>query len=148
MCVSCNCHMHLTPECTALSTAVINGIEELGVNVMLLCNKCVENNELDNFIRGRAPASISKKLSTFNVVDKLKNIREKIDRPSGSKSRRSHELTCEKVGRIYAAVVAVKKSTEIGNTNTSQKVNKGKTNHISQRLRIQGLPEDPSKDKG
>ena len=46
--------MHLTPECTALSIATISGIKELGVNVMVLCNKCVENNERDNFIRGRA----------------------------------------------------------------------------------------------
>ena len=66
--------MHLNPECTALSTAVISGIEELGVNVMLLCNKRAENNESDNFIRGRALASISKKLSTLKVIDKLKNI--------------------------------------------------------------------------
>ena len=70
--------MHLTTECTALSTAVISGIEESGVNVMLLCNKCAENNESDNFIRGRALASISKKLSTLNVIDKLKNIEKRL----------------------------------------------------------------------
>ena len=74
MCLSCNCQMHLTPECTALSTAAISGNKELGVNVMLLCNKCVENNERDNFIRGRALASVSEKLSTFDVGDKLKNM--------------------------------------------------------------------------
>ena len=49
----------------------------------------------------------------------------------------------------YAAVVAVEKSTETGNTNASHKVNKGKTNHnISQKLRTQAVPEDPSKSKG
>ena len=45
---------------------------------MLLCNKCVENKESDNFIRGRALASISKKLSTLNVVDNLKNIEKRL----------------------------------------------------------------------
>ena len=40
------------------------------------------------------------------------------------------KTTCEKVEKAYAAV---KNSTETGNTNASQNVNKGKTNHnISQ----------------
>ena len=59
------------------------------------------------------------------------------------------KTTCKKVEKTYAAVVAVEKSTETGNTNASHKVNKGKTNHnISQSLRSQGVPEDPSKSKG
>ena len=37
--------MHLTPECRALSPAAIAGIKELGMNAMLLCNNCVEQNE-------------------------------------------------------------------------------------------------------
>ena len=44
-CVACNCKMHLTAECTALSPAAITGIKELGMNAMLLCYNCVEQNE-------------------------------------------------------------------------------------------------------
>ena len=45
---------------------------------MLLCKKCVENNERGNFIRGRALASLSKKLSTLDVGDKLKNMEKRL----------------------------------------------------------------------
>ena len=149
MCVSCNCNMHLTPECIALSTAAISGIKELGVNVMLLCNKCVENNESDNFIRGRALASVSEKLSTLDVGDKLKNMEKRLTDLVDQKVGEAMKTTCEKVEKTYAAVVAVEKSTETGNTNASHKVNKGRTNHnISQSLRIHGVPEDLSKSKG
>ena len=60
-CVACNCNMHLTPECTALSPAAITGIKELGMNAMLLYNNCVEQNERDNFIRCRTLAKVAEK---------------------------------------------------------------------------------------
>ena len=50
-CVACNCNIHLTPECTALSPAAVTGIKELGMISTLLFNNCVEQNERDNFIR-------------------------------------------------------------------------------------------------
>ena len=77
-CVSCNTHMHLTTECTALSPAAINGIIELGMNAMLLCNTCVENNERDNFIRGRALEKVSEKLESLDVGKKLKNMEKRL----------------------------------------------------------------------
>ena len=45
--------------------------------MILLSNNCNENNKRDSFIRGRAPASVSEKLSTIDVGDNLKNM-EKI----------------------------------------------------------------------
>ena len=58
------------------------------------------------------------------------------------------QTTCETVEKTYASVVPVKKSAEIGNSNASQKTNKGETNtNISQSLRVQGVPVDPSKRK-
>ena len=146
VCVSCNCHMHFTPECTALKTAAISGIKELGVNVIILCNKCVENIERDNFKRGRALASVSEKLST---LDKLKNMEKRLTDLVDQKVVEAMKTTCEKVEETYAAVVAAEKSTETSKTNASHKVGKGKLNHnISQSLRIQGVREDPSKSKG
>ena len=64
--------MHLTTECTAISPAAIKGIKELGMNAMLKCNTYVENNERDHFIRGRALASVSEKMESLDVGEKLK----------------------------------------------------------------------------
>ena len=97
MCVSFNCHRHLTSECTALSTAAISGIKKWRVNRMLLCNKCVEKIEGDNFIRGRALASISEKLSTLDVVDKLKNMEKRLTDPVGQKGGEAMKTACEKL---------------------------------------------------
>ena len=129
--------MHLTPECTALSTAAISGIKELGVIVMLLCSKCVENIERGKFIRGRVLASVSEKLSTLDVDDKLKNMEKRMTDIVDQKFGEAMKTTCEKVEKTYAAVVALENSTETGNTNALHKVNRGKTNHnSSQNLRI------------
>ena len=56
--------------------------------------------------------------------------------------------TCEKVDRTYAAVVAVEKPTETGNTDASHEVNKGKKSKRQPKLAKSGVPEDPSKSKG
>ena len=115
---------------------------------MLLCNKCVENFEPDNFKQGRAPGSVSEKLSTLDKGDMLKNMENRLTDLVDPKVDEAMNSTCKKVEKSYAAVVTVEKSTETGNTNASQKVNKGKTNqNISQSLRIQGVPENPSRSK-
>ena len=59
--------MNLTPECTALSNVAINGIKELGVKAMLLCNSCVEINERDNFIRCRSMANLNEKIEKLEA---------------------------------------------------------------------------------
>ena len=41
--------MNRNLECTALSPAAIAGIEELGLNAKLICNKCNEQMERDVF---------------------------------------------------------------------------------------------------
>ena len=89
--------MHLTPECTALSTAAISGIKELVVKVMLLCNKCVENNERDNFIRGRALASVSEKLSTLDVGYELNDMEKRLTDLVDQKVGEDMKTNCEKV---------------------------------------------------
>ena len=146
-CVSCNTHMHLTTECTALSTAAINGIIELGMNAMLLCNTCVENNERDNFIRGRALEKVSEKLESLDVGKKLKNMEKRLTELVDSKIGEAMTTTCDKVEKTYAAVVAVDKTTS-GKTKGAQNAEAQKSNHnINQSFRIQGLKEDPSKSK-
>ena len=103
--------MHLTTECTALSPAAINGMKELGMNAMLLCYTCVENNERDNLIRGRALASISEKLKSLDVSEKLKNMKKRQKDLVDSNIGEAMTTTCDKVKKTNAAVVAVDKTT-------------------------------------
>ena len=138
----------LATECTILSNTAINGIKELGLNVMLLCNDCLENNERDNFIRCRTIANVAEKVFA-NVADKIDNLdvgkklksmetrlTDLVDQKIGSAT----ETTCEKVEKTYAAVIAVDKATE----KTVKKDNKEQSNHsINKCFRIQGVPEDP-----
>ena len=93
--------MQLTLECTAFSTAAISGIKELGVNVKLLCKKCFEKNERDIFIRGRTLASVSEKLSTLDVGDKLKNMEKRLTDVVDQKIGETMKTTCEKGGKKH-----------------------------------------------
>lgn len=145
--------MHLTTECTALSNVAINGIKELGLNVMLLCNDCLENNERDNFIRCRTIANVAEKvfanvadkIDNLDVGKKLKSMETRLTDLVDQKIGNAMETTCEKVEKTYAAVIAVDKTTE----KTVKKDNKEQSNHsINKCFRIQGVPEDPKKTKG
>ena len=103
--------MHLTTECTAISPAAINGIIELGMNVMLLCNSCVENNEQDKFIKGLVPESVSEKLESLDVGENLKNMEKRLTDLVDSKIGEALTTNCDKMEKTYAAVVAVDKTT-------------------------------------
>ena len=70
--------MHLEPTCVGLSLVAINGIKELGPNVMLLCNTCVQNNERDIFIRCKTLANIDEKLSNIDVTESLKSMERRL----------------------------------------------------------------------
>ena len=103
--------MHLTTECTTLSPAAINRIKELGMNAMLLCITCEENKERANFVRGRALASVSEKLESLDVREKLKNMEKRLKDLVDSKIGEAMTTTGDKVEKIYAAVAAVDKTT-------------------------------------
>ena len=62
--------LHMTTEIILLSQIAVAGIRELGVNCMLCCNTCVENNEREGVIRCRAQ-SISKNSNKGEKVQKL-----------------------------------------------------------------------------
>ena len=46
-CVSCENIMHMTTQCTQLSGTVINALQEINLNVLLLCNNSVKTNKRD-----------------------------------------------------------------------------------------------------
>ena len=81
-----------------------------------------------NFIQGKAAASLSEKLSTPGVGDKMKNLEKRLTYLVNQKVGEAIKTTCENVEKTNAVVVAVGKSMETCNNNASQKVNNGKTN--------------------
>ena len=129
-CALCHTHMHLTTECTALSPSAINGIKEMEINAMLLCNTCVESNERDNFFRGRALASASEKLESLKVGKNLKNMEKRLT-----------DLVDSKIGE--ARLLPPWTKSRAGNPKGAQNSN----HNINQYFRIQGLKEDPWKSK-
>ena len=145
-CVACNFNMHLTPEGTALSPAANIGIKELGMNVKLLCNNCVEQNERDNFIRCRTLAKVAEKIVSLDVGEKLKNIERRLTDSVVEKIGNATEMTCDKVEKTYAAVVAVETTSE---KPRGVKTNENSKSHnINKCIKIKGIPEDLIKTKG
>ena len=69
-----NCNMHLSPVCTV----AITGLKELGTNVKLLCNSCVEQIERDNSIRCRTLAKVAEKTDSLDVGGKLENMERRL----------------------------------------------------------------------
>ena len=138
--------MHLTPECTALSPVAITGIKELGMNAMLFCNNCVEQNERDILICCQTLAKIAEKIDSMDVGVKLRNMERRLTDLVDEKIGNATKMTCDKVGKTYAAVVAVE---------TTSRKPKGvktdedsKSHNINKCIRIQGIPEDPNETKG
>ena len=51
ICVACNVHMQFEPSGTGVTQVEVNGLKEAGQQAMLLCVKCLNNKERDNFIK-------------------------------------------------------------------------------------------------
>ena len=138
--------MHLTPEGTALSSAANICIKELGMDVMLLCNNCVEQNERDNFIRCRTLAKVAEKFDSLDVGEKLMNIERRLTDLVVEKIGNATKMTCDKVEKTYAAVVAVETTSEKPRGVKTDE--NSKSHNINKCVRIKGIPEDPNKTKG
>ena len=78
------------------------------MNDMLLCNNCVEQNERDNFIRCRTLAKVAEKIHSLDVGEKLKNMEGRLTDLVDDKIGSATKMTCDKVEKTHAAVVAVK----------------------------------------
>ena len=59
------------------------------MNAMLLCNKFVEQNERDNFIRCRTLPKVAEKIDSLDVGEKMKNMEKRLT-----------DLVDEKVGML------------------------------------------------
>ena len=83
--------------------ASLNGIIDLGNNIMLLCNKCVDKNERDKFIRCRTMANMTEKIEKLDFSNQLKNMEKRLNELVDRKIETAIKTTCEKVDETYAA---------------------------------------------
>ena len=102
----------MTTICTGLSSASLNGIKDLGNNIMLLCNECVDKNERDKFIRCRTMANMTEKIENLDFSNQLKNMEKRLTEIVDKKMETAIKTTCEKVDKTYAAVVSVESTQE------------------------------------
>ena len=109
---------------------------------MLLCNTCVENNEQANF-----SLSVSEKVEGLDVGEKLKNMEKRLTDSVDSKIGEAISTTCDKVEKLYAAVVAVEKTTSEKPKGAQNAEAQNSNDNINQSFRIQGLKADPSNSK-
>ena len=141
-CVACNCHIHMTTIFTGLAAASLNVIIDLGNNIMLLCNGCVDKNERDKFIRCR-----TMQIENLDFSNQLKNMEKRLTELVDKKIETAIKTNCEKVNKTYAAVVSVE-STQETDRKLGKLIKKEKgVDNIKQKFRLQGIPEDQNKTK-
>ena len=56
--------MHFKPSCTGLTQVAVNGLKEAVQLAFLLCIKCVNNSERDNFIKCQTIVKTNEKIET------------------------------------------------------------------------------------
>ena len=48
--ISCESIMYMSPQCTKFSNEAINAIQQVNLNILLICNVCVSQNKLNVLI--------------------------------------------------------------------------------------------------
>ena len=137
--------MHLEPSCTGLSNVALNGIKELGLSCMLLCNTCIENNERDNIIKSWTIHKANEQVEALKIENKLESLEVKLTSLIDKKVE-VLKVSCKEIQNSYSEVAA--KNVKIVSTRRPlpESDQKQILNHnISSNLRIHGIPEDLDK---
>ena len=143
--------MNLEGTCTGLTNTAINGIKDLGLNAMLLCDTCVTNNERENFIKCRTMMQINEKIEkeSEGIQARLKRMEKRLMALVDEKVENAAKTTCEKLEKSYADVLSVKPVKSMKTKTGAGKEVKHEIHHIiNKSFRIQGIREDPEKSKG
>ena len=64
-CVPCGESMHMTTNSTDLEENAINVLKQLNKNVLLLCNRCVGNNQKDAIFNTKHANKSTQKIQTI-----------------------------------------------------------------------------------
>ena len=70
-CVRCSLEMHLTGVCTGLSSVAINGINELGVSVVLFWDECMTTHRRDRVLEAINAQNLKDKYQFPNLEAKF-----------------------------------------------------------------------------
>ena len=131
--------MHLEPSCTGLSNVALNGIKELGLSCMLLCNTCIENNERDNIIKSWTIHKANEQVEALKIENKLESLEVKLTSLIDKKVEEVLKVSCKVTQNSYSEIAA--KNFEIVSTRRPlpETDHKQILNHnISSSLRIHG----------
>ena len=90
--------MHFEPSCTGLTQVAVNDLKEAGQMAMLLCVKCLNNNERDNFIKCRRIDKMNEKIDTEtqDIDKKLQTMEERITAVVDTRVDNAIKITCKK----------------------------------------------------
>ena len=113
-CLGCNCFMHLEPSCIGLSNVALNGMKELGLSCMLLCNTCIEYNERDNIIKSWTIHKANEQVEAFKIENKLELLEVKLTSLIDKKLEEVLKVSCEEIQNSYKEIAA--KNVEIVST--------------------------------
>ena len=88
--------MHIESTCTGLTNTAINGIKDLGLNAMLLCDTCVTNNERDNFIKCRTMMQMNNKIEkeSEGIQARLETMEKRLTALVDEKVENATKTTC------------------------------------------------------
>ena len=109
--------MHLELICTGLPQVAIKGIKELGPLAMLLCNACLDSDEMDSLIRFSFIEKLMKtsKQDSLEVNVRLQGMDEMLTTIANGMVDNAFKTTCDKMEKSYADALAVNpKAAEAG----------------------------------
>ena len=116
---------------------------------MLLCVKCLNINERDNFLKCRTIDKVNEKIETETqeINKKLQTVEERITAVVDTRVDNAIKITCEKVDKSYAEAVAVQPRNVGARSKAHSKEPPDLHHNIRKTIQIQGVPEDPDKSK-
>ena len=131
-CLSCACVMHLTEECAGLSKNLVKAIKDLGSNILLLCNECVDAGKRDLIVRRETVSRIEERNEA-----KLNHMTSQLNEIKTELNNLKHE---------HVKTFADGESTINVALPPEPTPKMTKPVNIEDGIRIRGLPESDSKD--
>ena len=98
--------MHLETSCTGLTNVALNGVKELGLSCMLLCNTCIENNERDNIIKSWTIHKANEQVEALKIANKLESLALKLTSLIDKKVEEVLKVSCEEIQNSYSEIAA------------------------------------------
>ena len=142
--MSCNQHLHLTCECTAVSNIALNGNKEHGKNCLLIRNSCLDNAERDVFIGSRKLTKIESDISDLKIDESFSNLENQYNKLVDSKLANLILNLIDKIEENNFKVpskVVEKATSVVISSDTKPKIKSADFN-ISSSCRKQGIVED------